>query len=135
MLWHDVMASISSTVTSFSSIAFQQHSDHWTVWFFSLATDLNISWLWQVTDLSKQPVTKRVKMLVVLIQILTLLPLQSGQVKVHTSGLNVYKEINEQLNTKIMWYKFWNCTVIVFKWQNVFSNALEQMNCYFYSIF
>jgi len=135
MLWHDLMASISSTLTSFSFTAFQQHSHHWTVQFFSLATDLNISWLWQLTDLSKQPVTKRVKMLAVLIQILTLLHLQSGQIQVHTSGLNVYKKINEQLNTKTMWYKFWNCIIIVFKWHNVFSNALEQMNCYFYTIF
>lgn len=70
-----------------------------------------------------------------LIQILTLLQLQSGQIKVHTKGLNVYKERNEQLNTKIMWYKFWNCIVIVFKWQNVFFKCFEQMKCYFYSVF
>lgn len=129
MLWRDLMDTISSTLASFSSTAFQQHSHHGTVWFFLLATDLNISWLWQVTDLPKQPVTKRVKMLVVLIQILNLLQLQSGLIKVHTKGLNVYKKINEQLNTKIMWYKFWNCIVLllndnIFFFQMLWTNEM-----------
>ena len=43
--------------------------------------------------------------------------------------------IYEQLNTEIVWYKIWHCIVIVFNDKIYFSNALEQMNCYFYTIF